>query len=158
MKTIMLCGGNGTRLWPISRENYPKPFCDIGLDQSLFKQTVHRNSPLCDDVVVVTNKAHHFLVTNQIDDLNITNYRVILEPIGRNTAPAIALACLLYNEEDIILVSPSDHIIHDQTVYIEAIQNAKKLAQKDKIVTFGIIPSYPETGYGYITDNQSHIQ
>ena len=150
MKNVIMCGGSGTRLWPISRTSYPKQFCDLGLESSLFKQAVKRNSAFCDDTIVVTNEKQHFLAINQFEEMTHNKYKIILEPIGRNTAPAITLACMLLDQEDVVLVSASDHVITKQKNYEKIIAEAERLANKGYIVTLGIFPTYPETGYGYI--------
>jgi len=150
MINIILCGGGGSRLWPVSREQYPKQFCDLTGNYSLFQETVIRNKGLCDKTVIVTNYNHLDLAKNQIEELNIENVEYILEPFGRNTAPAITIACLALHKDDIVLVTPSDHLIKDGKSYNDAINAAKKLAENDNLAAFGIKPSYPETGFGYI--------
>jgi len=150
MTNIILCGGSGTRLWPVSREHYPKQFCNLTGNSSLFQETVMRNKDLCKRTIIVTNINHYDLAKEQIEELAIKNVEFILEPFGCNTAPAITIACLALNGNDTVLVTPSDHFIKDRKNYIAAIQKAKKIAETDNMVTFGVKPAYPETGFGYI--------
>ena len=157
MTNIILCGGSGTRLWPLSRTLMPKQFVKLFNDESLFQKTVERNQRTCDTQFIVSNAEQYFLAVDQIEEhnndhskLNIQNSKFLLEPVGRNTAPAIALACLALDPEEIVLVTPSDHLIKDEDAYLEAVEKAKSLAQKNYLVTFGITPQYPETGFGYI--------
>lgn len=150
MINVVLCGGNGTRLWPLSRTLYPKQFNKLISDQSLFQMTVSRNQGLCDQTYVVSNEEQYFLALDHLEEVGITAGKFLLEPVGRNTAPAIALACLAANEEDLLLVTPSDHIVKDIKQYVECVEKAKQLAEQDFLVTFGITPNYPETGFGYI--------
>jgi len=150
MINIILCGGSGSRLWPVSREQCPKQFCDLTGNNSLFQETIIRNKDLCNKTIIVTNYIHFDLVKKQIGELNIENVEFILEPIGRNTAPAITIACLSLNKEEIVLVTPSDHLIKNGKGYKDTITEAQKLAENDNLVTFGIKPLYPETGFGYI--------
>lgn len=150
MINLILCGGSGTRLWPLSRTMLPKQFVKIFGGQSLFQQTVLRNQPVCDDFFVISNIDQYFLAVDQILETGSTKARFLLEPIGRNTAPAIALACLALPPETIVLVTPSDHCIKDEAAYTKAVKQATRLAQTGKLVTFGIQPTYPETGFGYI--------
>lgn len=162
MINIILCGGSGTRLWPISRTLLPKQFVKLFDEKSLFQLTVQRNLKVCDSHLIVSNTEQYFLVTDQLEEMikkdtsisfglsNVNNNTYLLEPIGRNTAPAIALACLVLDPQEIVLVTPSDHLIKNETEYQKVIQKAKKLANEDKLVTFGITPRFPETGFGYI--------
>lgn len=150
MTNIILCGGSGTRLWPISRKLMPKQFVKLFYKKSLFQLTVERNKPLCENEFIVSNEEQYFLAIDQLEEMDVTSSQYLLEPIGRNTAPAIALACMVLKPEEIVLVSPSDHIIKDEKAYKKSVEQAKKLANADALVTFGITPSYPETGYGYI--------
>ncbi|TKI69921.1 mannose-1-phosphate guanylyltransferase/mannose-6-phosphate isomerase [Sulfurimonas crateris] len=146
MINIILCGGNGTRLWPISRTLMPKQFVKLFDDKSLFQLTVDRNSKVCDKKFIVSNAEQYFLAQDQLEE----NSTFLLEPIGRNTAPAIALACLALNKDEIVLVTPSDHLIKDEKEYEKVLNKAKELAKENNLVTFGITPTFAETGFGYI--------
>ena len=151
MTNIILCGGSGTRLWPLSRTLMPKQFVKLFEGQSLFQKTVGRNRKACDTQFIVSNAEQYFLAADQIEEMAIDHKaHYLLEPVGRNTAPAIALACLALDAEEIVLVTPSDHLIKDESAYLEVIKRAKTLAQTDHLVTFGITPHYPEIGFGYI--------
>jgi mannose-1-phosphate guanylyltransferase len=158
MKAVILCGGSGTRLWPISRTLYPKQFVKFIHHKSLYQLTLTRNLPHVKSFSIVINQEQYFLGLDQLQELNLpTNFQFILEPMGRNTAPAIALAAFHSDPEEILLIVPSDHLIQDEIKYKEAIERALKFAQEDKLVTFGIKPEYPETGYGYIEANQFDV-
>ncbi len=150
MTNIILCGGNGTRLWPISRTLMPKQFVKLFDDKSLFQLTIERNSKVCDSQFIVSNAEQYFLAVDQLEELNKTNNRYLLEPIGRNTAPAIALACMALDKDEIVLVTPSDHLIKDEKEYAKVLARAEELASDNHLVTFGITPSFAETGFGYI--------
>jgi len=153
MTNIILCGGNGTRLWPISRTLMPKQFVKLFNDKSLFQLTVQRNSKVCDSQFIVSNIEQYFLALDQLEELNEVHNRYLLEPVGRNTAPAIALACMALDPEEIVLVTPSDHLIKDEKEYKKVLENAKEMAIDNKLVTFGITPTFAETGFGYIEAN-----
>ncbi|MEA1891762.1 MAG: mannose-1-phosphate guanylyltransferase/mannose-6-phosphate isomerase [Campylobacterota bacterium] len=150
MTNIILCGGSGTRLWPISRTLMPKQFVKLFSDKSLFQLTVERNSKVCDNQLVVSNAEQYFLAVEQLEELEQNNNQYLLEPIGRNTAPAIALACMALDIDEVVLVTPSDHLIKNEIEYSKVIEEAKKLAEKNTLVTFGIKPTFAETGFGYI--------
>lgn len=150
MTNIILCGGSGTRLWPISRTLMPKQFVKLFSNKSLFQLTVERNSKLCKSQFIVSNAEQYFLALDQLDELGKKNNKYLLEPIGRNTAPAIALACMALEYDEIVLVTPSDHLIKDEKEYEKVLKKAKELAGDNKLVTFGITPTFPETGFGYI--------
>lgn len=154
MINIVLCGGSGTRLWPLSRMSFPKQYVKLTGEQSLFQETVRRNAVFCDSFCFVTSADHLFLARNQVESVLGKTYdsrmSFVLEPVGRNTAPAIAIACMGCDPDDIVFVTPSDHLIHDLKSYGERVATAKKCAEGDKLVTFGIKPLFPETGYGYI--------
>jgi mannose-1-phosphate guanylyltransferase len=125
----------------------PKQFVKLFQDKSLFQLTVERNSKVCDKNFIVSNTEQYFLAVDQLEELNS---QFLLEPIGRNTAPAIALACMALDKEEIVLVTPSDHLIKDEVEYAKVLQKAKELANEDNLVTFGIKPTFAETGFGYI--------
>ena len=150
MTNIILCGGSGTRLWPISRTLMPKQFVKLFEDKSLFQLTVERNSKLCKSSFIVSNSEQYFLALDQLEELKKDNNRYLLEPIGRNTAPAIALACMQLDYDEIVLVTPSDHLIKDEKEYEKVLNKAKEFASENKLVTFGITPTFAETGFGYI--------
>lgn len=150
MTNIILCGGSGTRLWPISRTLLPKQFVKLFSNKSLFQLTVERNSKLCKSQFIVSNAEQYFLALDQLEELDKSNNSYLLEPIGRNTAPAIALACMNLAYDEIVLVTPSDHLIKDEIEYEKVLKKAKEFAKDNKLVTFGITPTFAETGFGYI--------
>jgi mannose-1-phosphate guanylyltransferase len=150
MVNIILCGGNGTRLWPISRTLLPKQFVKLFDNKSLFQLTVERNSRICNSQFIVSNTEQYFLALDQLEELKKTNNKYLLEPIGRNTAPAIALACMELSYDEIVLVTPSDHLIKNEKEYLKVLNIAKQLALSNNLVTFGIKPTFAETGFGYI--------
>lgn len=161
MINIVLCGGSGTRLWPISRKSMPKQFCKLIDDISFFQSTLLRNAHKFKQQYIVTSEDSYFIALDQIESLSklkksyTMNPYFILEPVGRNTAPAIALACLHADEDEIMLVTPSDHLIRNNKKYNEAVDIAVAEAKNGYLVTFGIQPTYPETGYGYIEADQT---
>ena len=155
MKSSILAGGSGSRLWPLSREEYPKQLLAFENNESLLQKTFNRLNLFSQvpDIVTVTNIKHYSnikLQLNQIDNSNI----VIGEPFGKNTAPAIASTLQYFVEkgckEDVVLIVPSDHLIKDTAAFSKTVEKGEKLAKQGYIVTFGIKPTYPETGYGYI--------
>ena len=158
MTNIILCGGSGTRLWPISRTLMPKQFVKLFEEKSLFQLTVERNSKVCESQFIVSNTDQYFLALDQLEELTKENNRYLLEPVGRNTAPAIALACMALDKEEIVLVTPSDHLIKDETEYAKVLLQAKELANQNNLVTFGIKPSFAETGFGYIEAEGLNVQ
>ena len=155
---VIMAGGTGSRLWPMSRELYPKQLLRLYGQRSMLQETVLR----LDDVdarepVVICNQEHRFLVAEQLRQINKLSHNIILEPVGRNTAPAIALAALsaIENGDDpILLVLAADHIINNKLAFHQAIKSAFKFALQGRLVTFGIVPTGPETGYGYIHRGQ----
>ncbi len=157
MTNIILCGGSGTRLWPISRTLMPKQFVKLFEHKSLFQLTVERNSSLCSEQFIVSNTEQYFLALDQLGELNRSTDKYLLEPIGRNTAPAIALACMTLDNETIVLVTPSDHLIKNQDAYTQVVKRARELASQDYLVTFGITPTFAETGFGYIESNGEEV-
>lgn len=150
MVNLILCGGSGTRLWPLSRTLMPKQFVKLFDGKSLFQLTIERNALMCAEQLIVSNSEQYFLALDQLEELKKFNNHYLLEPIGRNTAPAIALACMALKSDDIVLVTPSDHLIKDQKAYENALKKAIDYAKKDFLVTFGIKPTFAETGFGYI--------
>ncbi|EMZ81868.1 mannose-1-phosphate guanylyltransferase/mannose-6-phosphate isomerase [Escherichia coli] len=153
---VVMAGGTGSRLWPLSREHYPKQFLQLSGENTLLQSTLLRLSPLsCETPLVITNEQHRFVVAEQLRQIDQLRDNIILEPCGRNTAPAIALSAftaLKRNEQQdpILLILAADHIISKADVFCDAIQKSKTVAEQGNIVTFGIIPEYAETGYGYI--------
>ena len=152
---VILCGGAGTRLWPLSRELYPKQLLALVDDYSLLQNTVTRcaGHPDVTAPMLVCNEEHRFLVAEQLREIEVEASRIILEPEGRNTAPAVALAAheaMKTDDDAILVVLPSDHVIHKTTLFLEALTTAIDLAKDDALVTFGVVPDKPETGYGYI--------
>lgn len=154
MLAVILSGGSGTRLWPLSREAYPKQFLPVVTEDSLLAETIQRGLVLDADarVLAITNEDHRFVVAAQLHEQAPDRTEgVILEPVGRNTAPAIALAALAaQNPEELLLVMPSDHVLKDVDAFRRAVAMGADAARKGKLVTFGIVPSAPHTGYGYI--------
>jgi mannose-1-phosphate guanylyltransferase len=146
---VILTGGVGSRLWPLSRKSQPKQYLDIFDGKSLFEMTVDRNRTIADKVMVVGNVDNCHL-SRQILEKSNTSYVNIIESTPRNTAAAIAFAAFASHPEDILVITPSDHIINEMQLYEAAIQEAIEKASKGYIVTFGIVPTKPETGYGYI--------
>lgn len=157
IQPVILAGGTGSRLWPLSRELYPKQLLQLTTDTSLLQTTLLRVASIPDSLppIVVVGEQHRFITKTQIDELKcFDEYTILLEPIGRNTAPAISGAaeyCGRYGvSEAVMLVLPADHIIQKQQAFEDAVARAAELAQQGAIVTFGIEPQHPETGYGYI--------
>ncbi|WP_348810456.1 mannose-1-phosphate guanylyltransferase [Flavobacterium maritimum] len=146
---VILTGGVGSRLWPLSRKSQPKQYLDLFDGKSLFEMTVERNRELVDQVMVVGNVDNCHLSRGIMEKLN-TPYTDVIESTPRNTAAAIAFAALASHPDAILIVTPSDHIIDGTEQYAQAINEAIDKASKGFIVTFGIIPTKPETGYGYI--------
>lgn len=145
------------RLWPISREKYPKQFCNLIDEKTLFQDTLIRNKDICDRIIIVTNIDQYDHARKQVEEIGIKNYSFIIEPIGRNTAPAITIACMGVDEDDIVFVTPSDHCIKDKEKYSSMLEKANELAGKNYLVTFGIKPHKPETGYGYIEADGENV-
>ena len=158
MINIILCGGNGTRLWPISRTLMPKQFVKLFKDQSLFQLTVKRNAELCNSQFIVSNQEQYFLAYDQLEEIKTDGSKYLLEPVGRNTAPAIALACLSLDKEDIVLVTPSDHLIKNKQEYKKVLLKANELAKENFLVTFGITPDSAQTGFGYIEADGENVK
>ncbi len=155
MLAVILSGGSGTRLWPLSREAFPKQFLPVVTEDSLLAETIHRGLDLDGEarVLAITNEDHRFVVAAQLQAQACERTAgIILEPVGRNTAPAIALAALAseQNPQELLLVMPSDHVLKDVDAFREAVRKGAEAARAGKLVTFGIVPSAPHTGYGYI--------
>jgi mannose-1-phosphate guanylyltransferase/mannose-6-phosphate isomerase len=156
---IILSGGSGTRLWPLSRELYPKQFLPLVGERTMLQETLQRLEGMeAAAPIVVCNDAHRFLVAEQLRQLGSKPQAIILEPAGRNTAPAIALAALTALPEALLLVLPADHVIKDVTAFQDSLKAALSAAQAGKLVTFGIVPTSPETGYGYIRADTSNVE
>jgi mannose-1-phosphate guanylyltransferase/mannose-6-phosphate isomerase len=152
---VILSGGSGSRLWPLSRQNQPKQFLALVGQRSLFQETVRRAEGLPDaqPPVTVCSEDHRFMVGEQLQEMGFESGGILLEPVARNTAPAIAIAALHLVARDpgaLMLVLPADHLIEDEAAFRDAVLRAISLASQDWLVTFGIDPDAPETGYGYI--------
>jgi len=160
---VILSGGSGTRLWPVSRKLYPKQFIPLHGNRSLFQDTLMRTCSLAQDIqapIVVCNEEHRFMAAEQIRLEGLRSANIILEPVGRNTAPAIGLAALCAQQRDpeaTILVLPADHIMQSNDEFHQAIECALGLAENNHLVTFGIKPHAPETGYGYIKAGETLV-
>ena len=161
MNIVILCGGNGTRLWPLSRKKLPKQFLPLTNKYTMFQNTILRfeNTQHIDvnKYIIICNKEHTFLVQEQLEKLNIKNdYLIVTEPIGRDTAPAIGISAMLEmkgdnaTEDDVSLVVPCDHIFDDEAFCNTINTSYSKCKEENALITFGIKPTYPETGYGYI--------
>ena len=151
---ILLCGGSGTRLWPLSRKSYPKQFAPLIGEETLFQASARRLSgPGYDAPVLLTNSDFRFIVTEQLTAAGIDPGAILIEPEGRNTAPAILAAALWLAESDpdaLMLVAPSDHVIPDAPAFRAAVETGRAAAEAGQLVTFGITPDRAETGYGYL--------
>ncbi|EHK9987050.1 mannose-1-phosphate guanylyltransferase/mannose-6-phosphate isomerase [Escherichia coli] len=151
---IIMAGGSGTRLWPLSRSLYPKQFLSLTNENSLLQETLKRLDGLnCLPPVIVSNNEHRFIVAEQLRQFGVDDFQIILEPVGRNTAPAVALAALKALElhgDHHMLVLAADHAIQDIEAFHAAVLAAEQESVDNKLVTFGIVPTKPETGYGYI--------
>jgi len=154
---IILCGGSGTRLWPLSRKLLPKQFVKLFDGKSLFQKTVERNFKVAPSIYIVSNSEHYFLAKDQLPQESSDSTHYLLESVAKNTAPAIALACMELDRDAIVLVTPSDHLIKNELAYQQVVSQAKTLAEQDYLVTFGIVPTYPETGYGYIESQGENV-
>jgi mannose-1-phosphate guanylyltransferase/mannose-6-phosphate isomerase len=160
---VILSGGSGTRLWPLSREHYPKQLLPLLGDQTLLQQTVLRLDGMEDVAppLLVCNEEHRFLIAEQLRQIGKTPADMILEPVGRNTAPALTLAVLALlkhatNNNVLMLIMPADHVIRNVKEFHAAVREGAALAQKGSLVTFGIVPTAAETGYGYIKKGDGH--
>jgi len=154
IQPVILSGGSGTRLWPLSREAYPKQFLPLAGDLTMLQATWQRIAPIASrGPLVIANEEHRFVAAEQLHQVGAEPAAIILEPMGRNTAPAIAVAALEATRDGadaLLLVLPSDHVITDEATFRSVVQAAASAAEAGKLVTFGIVPTGPETGYGYI--------
>ena len=150
MINVILSGGVGSRLWPLSRKARPKQYLPIFESQTLFQKTVVRNQEFCSQLIVVGNCDNYLLSRKDLEKENITGYNEVVEACPRNTAAAIAFAAFTASPDDILFVTPSDHLILSDAHYAAAVYRAIQLAKEGFIVTFGLQPDKPETGYGYI--------
>ena len=162
MLPVILCGGSGTRLWPLSRSGFPKQFLVLsgdGSQKSLFQQAVERAGAIADtkitigSTVIVTNEEHRFLVLDQLRDSKESTATLLLEPVGKNTAPALTLAALFAQEREgdsILLITPADQTVADSGAFTAALRKSVEIAQTGAIAILGITPTSPQTGYGYI--------
>ncbi|MBT3812918.1 MAG: mannose-1-phosphate guanylyltransferase/mannose-6-phosphate isomerase [Gammaproteobacteria bacterium] len=160
MIPVILSGGSGTRLWPLSRGIYPKQFLPLVSESTMVQETVLRLAGLerLQAPIAICNEDHRFMMAEQLREINAQAEVIILEPVGKNTAPAVALAALAAkNLDDILLVLPADHVIENIPAFQRAVVNAGQLAEQDYLVTFGIVPTAAETGYGYIKRSSEKI-
>src|ERR1700682_5970652 len=153
---VLLSGGSGTRLWPVSRALYPKQLLPMTAERTMFQETVTRfsASPEFAPPIIVCNDEHRFIIASQIQAVGIVPQRIVLEPFGRNTAPAAAVAAILLSEsstETLMFLAPSDHVIDDLPGFLAAIRTGAQAASAGNLVTFGIRPTRAETGYGYMS-------
>ena len=155
---VILTGGSGTRLWPLSRTFFPKQFINLVNDTTLFQDTIMRLPKEVSEPLIICNEAHRFIVAEQLRQIESGNIGIILEPVGKNTAPAIAIAAMKLlndNKDPILLVLSSDHLIKNNQKFHNSIMVAKKIAEQKKLVAIGVEPSAAETGYGYIEIDNS---
>lgn len=161
VRPVILCGGVGSRLWPLSRNNLPKQFLPLASERTMLQETALRAASLpgAANPIIVSNQDHRFLVAEQMREIGIDPALHILEPVGRNTAPAVAAAALALGTtalDDILVVMPSDHVIGDAGLFEAAFGRAARLAELERLVTFGVVPTSPVTGYGYIRRGLAH--
>ena len=157
---VVLSGGSGTRLWPLSRELYPKQLLPLTGERTMIQNTVTRLEGIADlgPPLIVCNESHRFMVAEQMRLINVRPSAVVLEPVGRNTAPAVAIAALQAmkgGDDPVLLVLPADHVIKNVTAFSSAVTEGARLAENGSLITFGIVPDKPETGYGYIKKGQT---
>ncbi len=160
---VILSGGSGSRLWPLSRKSRPKQFLHLsGTSDTMLQSTVKRGQLVSSDApIIVSSETHRFLAAEQLREINVSDAAIILEPVARNTAPAICLAALVAMEKDrnaVLLVMPADHFIPDHDKCAKYLKTGIEAARSDKIVCFGITPTAPETGYGYIKADKGNVQ
>lgn len=160
MIPVILSGGAGTRLWPLSRGQYPKQFLPLVSGHTMLQETVLRLDGVAGlkPPIAVCNEDHRFMLAEQLWEIGVKPAAIILEPVGKNTAPAVAMAALsAKSEDDILLILPADHVVADRPAFHEAIYEARRLAEQDFLVTFGIVATEPETGYGYIKADSQQL-
>ena len=160
MIPVILSGGSGTRLWPLSRGQYPKQFLPLVSGKTMIQETLLRLNgvPGLQPPIAVCNEDHRFMMAEQLWEIGVKPATIILEPVGKNTAPAVAMAALsAASEDDVLLILPADHVIIDSLSFHKAIAKADALAKQDFLVTFGIVANAPETGYGYIKASNDSI-
>ncbi|MEM9055280.1 MAG: mannose-1-phosphate guanylyltransferase, partial [Pseudomonadota bacterium] len=150
---VIMCGGSGTRLWPVSRQSYPKQFAPLLGEKSLYQRTLMRfSSEGYAAPMVMTGETSRFMAVEQAEELGLNDIRVVVEPIARDTAPAILAAALMLEAtpDDLMLVAPSDHVIGNPAAFHAAVDEARGAVADGALVTFGVTPERPETGYGYL--------
>ena len=160
MIPVILSGGSGTRLWPLSRAQYPKQFLPLVSGNTMIQETLLRMNGVVglQPPIAVCNEDHRFMMAEQLWEIGCKPAAIILEPVGKNTAPAVTMAALCaQSEDDILLILPADHVIVDTVAFHKAIAQAEQLAQQDLLVTFGIVATEPETGYGYIKADKIQV-
>ena len=158
---VIMAGGSGSRLWPLSRQLFPKQFLNLHGNSTMLQSTVARLDGIDHQPpLIICNEEHRFVVAEQLRSAQLEHGQILLEPVGRNTAPAIALAAfnaINQGQDPLLLVLAADHVIQNAPAFIDAVQQAQQLASHNKLVTFGIKPTTPETGYGYIKASESKI-
>lgn len=157
MKCIILAGGHGDRLWPLSRKNYPKQFIRIQKSHSLFQEAIARNIPFCDEFIIVTNREYEFIVENQMNAFQGTTYRCVFEEVGRKTTAAIMMACVELPLSELVFVVPTDHLISGES-YRDSILRAKELGKQGYLVTIGMPADEPDTRFGYIRHDGEWVE
>jgi mannose-1-phosphate guanylyltransferase len=156
INAVVMAGGSGTRLWPLSRAGHPKQFLALNGEDTMLQATMKRLESLnIESSVTICNEEHRFFVAEQLREINKLG-SIILEPVGRNTAPAIALAAFVAEGDPLLLVLAADHVIQDESAFTQAVTEAIPLAEAGKLVTFGVVPNEPHTGYGYIKKGVKH--
>ena len=151
---VILSGGTGSRLWPLSRSLFPKQLLALASERSLIQDTALRaTGTQFAPALIICNTEHRFLIAEQMREAGVTSRQIVLEPVGRNTAPAAAVAALILAQTDpeaAMLLMPADHIVQNRGAFLQAVDRAAAAARQERLVTFGITPDSPETGYGYI--------